>query len=144
MASTSGSSSNDIPYVQSGRIGIQPRGVESKSHAVVGEEMRPSGRMLSSKPGASCSHSTDIQPEGGGLMPGLVKSGVLIAKCCPRRNPAGPTTSGQMKRRLISKIFSLNGSRFPKGKGCQASQNLLSSVLKDSWSVLRWNSEQRS
>ena len=27
--------------------------------------MRPSGRMLSSKPGASCSHSADIQPEGG-------------------------------------------------------------------------------
>ena len=29
-----------------------------------GEEIRPSGRMLSSKPGASCSHSADIQPEG--------------------------------------------------------------------------------
>ena len=32
---------------------------------------------------------------------------------------AGHITSGQMKRHLVSEIFSLNGSRFPKGKGCQ-------------------------
>ena len=57
--------SDGISYVQSERIGIQPQGVESKSHAVVGEEMTPSGRMLSPKPGASCSHSADIQTEGG-------------------------------------------------------------------------------
>ena len=71
--------------------------------------------MLSLKHGASCSHRSDIQPEGGDTHVRLGEERRPNSQVLPSTKPgkwSDETTS-------YIKDFSLNGSRFPKGKAAK-------------------------